>query len=527
MAWAFAAVLLSSSLAHACPDAAKHWAALVREVQANPPQDMPKPRATSTGFDLVGRRDSVGELLLRVTTSTCASVGFGWQAEYVGGLHIPAAVHPVLMRNGARVAWQAQTDAERSELLRLMSAKAAAADDASVAGAVVRRRAAGAPLETVPGKLAPEGRVVIDGALFFGTRLSGMPPLTRIQFGPDGAAPFAGRVHGPPLWTGVYDAAAKRTVLVPTHPRALTSTAVAAPDERAIVLGGSANCDAHLVDLARLRLHPLPGRCAGSGEDADFAVLRGDATGRAAWLLSGEGAVVDYARLLRGPEGVTRHAPLAWGVAHKDPLVVMAALLLAPDRAAQDQARAALEALPGWETPSAPWVGVRVAAEKTRVVARETDGVDFERRRPYWLLGALGDRSYVLLARGTTPRATLALELEDSAGIVAMPRAAVYPSETVARLQQLHEALTLDEAYGSVLMRILVRRPLTGPERQKVCAAEARLLTGHAAWELTELIAADCLGWALSTGANLDGRVRSPGAICAEWKALCPRRASP
>src|SRR4051812_43064658 len=88
---AFAAGGAREELTRRCPGFQKQWETAL--APNRPSGD--SVRRTPDGFE-VGQGDDLGEQFLRVELPSCASLGYAWWAEYVGGTHIPDAVHPML-----------------------------------------------------------------------------------------------------------------------------------------------------------------------------------------------------------------------------------------------------------------------------------------------------------------------------------------------------------------------------------------------------------------------------------------------
>lgn len=604
-----------SALLKACPEASRHWAAMHQlsgfdgavddsaDTDSLAKVDVQRSKA---GFD-VGFGLSYGELFLHVAVPACTSVGYGWHAEYAGGMHIPAAVHPSIVRNGERVTWAALNESEKQDLLRLMQATVKSSLDHSIAGILWRRQHASAAPQAIPATTPPsaphlldasavdyttgrpheERRAFIecpmsshtydepaDGFLFLGSRLvdaktvNGMS-FSRMSLGPAAGFGWVGRVYGPQPWLVVYDSKADRTIFVPDNGGGLivggviyaagTTTAVtvvSANGERAVILGGTQGCDARLLDLERLRSYALPGRCPFYDSGTDFALLRGDGAGRVVWFKSDNsqgspsgGVVIDYTKLLHSEatEGIEIVAPektLAWGSTHNDLDVILTGLLLASDKAAQDEALAALKALAGWETPSFPLVGVRAAAvaavsKRPPTAVKGYDNYfEIQAARPYWLIGSLGGVTYLLVGRGETPKNTLELELADGVAIVTVPKSDTFASESLSRIKQLLDAMIQREFYfgeagehysdySTALLQVLMKRPLTPREKSRACAVEKELLVGHGGWEFGEIIDTWCEEFwrsaASDVGEEHQARLRPVSKVCAEWKAMCRR----
>jgi hypothetical protein len=321
--------------------------------------------------------------------------------------------------------------------------------------------------------------------------------------------------------------------------------------ERAVILGGIHGCDARLLDLNRARVYSLPGGCPSSESGADDSVfVSGDAAGRFVWLKprlnpsDSYGLLIDFTKVLQsqgtgGIEFIPAANALVWGAAHQNLNVLLTGLLFAQSKQAQDDALAALGALPGWQTPTERQIGVRAAATKFRVVVEKRGGgLEFEdlgvNDRPEVLLGFAQKEALILV--GQYPPVTNLIELpRESVAVVAVPRSAIFGATFLPRLVELRKAVMsrelsferteggLSVSYPQALVERLLRRPLTLREKQRACEVEKEILNGHERWELDEVIDRYWEWWgpAPSDDSPPPAHRRPVATVREEWKAMC------
>jgi hypothetical protein len=387
-------------LRRACPaleGVQEEWASVVR---------------ASTDAIVLRRGSGLDEAYRRVQLPSCRVLGYSWALDYVGGYSLAPALQPQLIRDGNAVEWTALTPEEQRELSRAMGARLGSRDERSLAGMFLRREDAVAKAQPVfPQKVVTfagvppraEGRVLIDGVLFFGARVKKLASflgrdIYGVSLGPTGHI-VARTFPSERLW--VHDPAANRSVLLfemssgtwdliaPVAPHGLRVTF---PTKRW-------SRDHILFDFKNGLLHPLTAET--TPESPGFIAVEEDGSRRVVWFKEGHGIAIDYPKLLSsagvaGIEEIAPEAALAWGEAHHSLSALLTVYLLSPTT--KDAALAALTRFRGWKPASGERVGVRASARgKARIVVQTEFLPSFE---PEWdpliHLGTLGDEAFLV-----------------------------------------------------------------------------------------------------------------------------------